>query len=59
MSSGGIEKELLEWLELARRSGKRGWVLVRDGKIIGVFKDRRDAIAAAKEPGIYLLTFVD
>ncbi|MGC8994531.1 MAG: hypothetical protein ACP5J0_03940 [Pyrobaculum sp.] len=59
MSGGGIEKELLKWLELARRSGKRGWVLVRDGKILGVFKDRKDAIVAAKEPGIYLLAFVD
>ncbi|MGB9703867.1 MAG: hypothetical protein ACPL3C_00330 [Pyrobaculum sp.] len=59
MLGGGIEKELLKWLELARRSGKRGWVLVRDRKILGVFKDRKDAIVAAKEPGIYLLAFVD
>ncbi|MGC9131242.1 MAG: hypothetical protein ACP5H5_06615 [Pyrobaculum sp.] len=59
MPGGGVERELLEWLELARRSGRRGWVLVKDGKILGVFKDRKDAVAAAKEPGIYLLAFVE
>jgi hypothetical protein len=59
MPGGRLERELLEWLELARGSGRKGWVLVRDGKIIGVFKNRKDAVAAAKEPGVYLLAFVD
>lgn len=54
-----MEGELWKWLEIARRSGRRGWVLVKDGVIVGVFKERKDAIMAAKEPGLYLLTFVE
>ena len=26
---------------------------------VGVFNDRRDAVMAAKEPGVYLLIFVE
>ncbi len=53
------EEKLRRWAEIARRSGRRGWVLVRDGKVVGVFDDRKDAIMAAKEPGVYLLIFVE
>ncbi|MEM1597116.1 MAG: hypothetical protein QW598_04650 [Pyrobaculum sp.] len=54
-----IEKELAQWLQVARRSGKRGWVLVRNGEVVGVFDDRREAIMSARDPGVYLLTFVE
>jgi len=54
-----IEEELRKWTEVARKSGKRGWVLVKDGKVVGAFEDRRHAIMAAKEPGVYLLIFVE
>ncbi|MCC6021209.1 MAG: hypothetical protein LM577_07590 [Thermoproteaceae archaeon] len=54
-----LEEMLREWARLALRSGRRGWVLVRDGKIVGAFSERRDAIAAAREPGVYVLQFVE
>jgi hypothetical protein len=54
-----IEEELRRWAEVARRSGRRGWVLLRDGNVVGVFNDRGDAVMAAKEPGVYLLIFVE
>ncbi|AAL64102.1 hypothetical protein [Pyrobaculum aerophilum] len=54
-----VERELWKWLEVAKRSGRRGWVLIKEGKIVGVFEERKDAIMAAKEPGLYLLTFVE
>jgi hypothetical protein len=54
-----IEEELRKWAEVAKRSGRKGWVLVKEGKVVGVFSDRKDAVMAAKEPGIYLLIFVE
>jgi hypothetical protein len=54
-----LEERLREWAGLALRSGRRGWVLVRDGRIVGVFSERRDAIAAAREPGVYVLQLVE
>ncbi|MEZ0318907.1 MAG: hypothetical protein ABWK05_02800 [Pyrobaculum sp.] len=54
-----IERELVQWMQVARRSGKRGWVLVKNGEVVGVFNDRKEAIMSAREPGVYLLTFVE
>ncbi len=48
-----IEEELRRWARAA--GGERGWVLIREGKVVGVFRHRKDAIAAAREPGVYLL----
>ncbi|MCI4465772.1 MAG: hypothetical protein JHC22_08325 [Thermoproteus sp.] len=52
-------EELMERAEAAaRRSGRRGWALVRlsDLSIVGVFKTPAEARKAAREPGLYLLT---
>jgi len=54
-----IEEELRRWMEVAKKSGKKGWVLVKEGKVVGVFADRKDAIASAQEPGVYLLVLVE
>jgi len=54
-----IEEELRKWAEVAKRSGRKGWVLVREGRVVEVFNDRKDAVMAAKEPGVYLLIFVE
>jgi hypothetical protein len=54
-----IEEELRKWAEVAKRSGRKGWVLVREGRVLEVFNNRRDAVMAAKEPGVYLLIFVE
>ncbi|ACB40387.1 hypothetical protein [Pyrobaculum neutrophilum] len=54
-----IEEELERWAEVARRSGRRGWVLVKEGKVVGVYPSRKDAILSAREPGIYLLLVID
>jgi hypothetical protein len=54
-----IEEELRKWAEVAKRSGQKGWILVKEGKVVGVFNDRRDAVMAAKEPGVYLLILVE
>jgi len=54
-------EELMERAEAAaRRSGRRGWALVRlsDLSIVGVFKAPAEARRAAREPGLYLLTEV-
>ncbi|AEA12884.1 hypothetical protein TUZN_1411 [Thermoproteus uzoniensis 768-20] len=54
-------EELIERAEeAARRSGRRGWALVRlsDLAIVGVFQTPAEARKAAKEPGLYLLTEV-
>jgi len=54
-----IEEELRRWLAAAKKSGRKGWVLVKDGKVVGVFSDRKDAIASAQDPGLYLLVLVE
>jgi len=54
-----IEEELRRWLAAAKKSGKKGWVLVKGGEVVGVFGDRKDAIASAQEPGVYLLVLVE
>ncbi|MGK0549784.1 MAG: hypothetical protein ABWU84_09185 [Pyrobaculum sp.] len=53
------EENIEKWIKVAKRSGKKGWVLVKEGKVVGVFEERKDAIMAAKEPGVYVLTFVE
>jgi hypothetical protein len=35
-----IEEELRRWAEVAKRSGRKGWVLVKEGRVVGVFNDR-------------------
>ncbi|ABL88199.1 conserved hypothetical protein [Pyrobaculum islandicum DSM 4184] len=54
-----IEEVLQRWTEVAIKSGKKGWVLIKNGYIVGTFRERKDAILAAREPGIYLLIFVE
>lgn len=50
-----MEDLLRRMLEEAERSGRRGWILVGPGGIVGTFRDRTEAIKGAREPGIYLL----
>ncbi|MFN7105742.1 MAG: hypothetical protein ACK4M3_04075 [Pyrobaculum sp.] len=54
-----IEETLKKWAEVGRRSGRKGWVLVKDGRVVGVYAEKREAVAVAREPGIYLLMVVD
>ncbi|MEM4891624.1 MAG: hypothetical protein QXH63_01875 [Pyrobaculum sp.] len=54
-----IEEMLLTWKEVAKKSGKRGWVLVKDGVVVGVYQEKKDAVMSAKEPGVYLLMHLE
>lgn len=54
-----LEETLRRWLNVAKSSGLKGWVLVKDGKVVGRFDDKKDAVMAAVEPGIYLLALVE
>ncbi|MFN3804322.1 MAG: hypothetical protein ACK4SY_04645 [Pyrobaculum sp.] len=54
-----IEETLKRWAEVGKGAGRRGWVLVKDGKIVGIYAEKKEAVAMAREPGIYLLMSVD
>lgn len=54
-----LEKTLRKWLNIAKSSGLKGWILVKDGKVVGRFDNKKDAVMAAVEPGIYLLALVE
>lgn len=52
-----LEELIKKAAEIAKRSGGRGWALVRlsDLSVVGFFKAPAEAKKAAREPGLYLL----
>ncbi len=55
-----LEELIRKAEEAARRSGRRGWALVRlsDLSLVGFFQTPAEARKAAREPGLYLLVEV-
>lgn len=51
-----LEEEVKKAVELAKRSGRRGWVLVKlPNELMGAFQSPSEAKRAAREPGVYVL----